>query len=81
MTCVLSLLVYAATMWGLEVLPRKPWVPAAMVGVQRLFDCLLLAIAGYVLASLFSVLTGWQPPEHEDRPFRNMRIKPRAASR
>ncbi len=79
--CVVSLLVYAATMWGLEVLPRKPWVPAAMIGVQRLADCLLLAIAGHVLASLFRALTGWQPPEHEDRPFRHMRVKPRAASR
>ena len=69
------------TMWGLEVLPRKPWVPAAMIGAQRLADCLLLAIAGHVLASLFSVLTGWQPPEPEDRPFRHMRVKPRTASR
>jgi hypothetical protein len=79
--CVVSLLVYAATMWGLEVLPSKPWAPAAMVAVQRLVDCLLLAITGHVLASLFIALTDWQPPEHEDRPFRGMRVKPRAASR
>src|SRR4051812_45361740 len=58
-TCALSLLVYAATMWGLEVLPKRQWVPAAMISVQRLVDCLLLAIAGHVLASLFRALTDW----------------------
>ena len=76
---LLSMLVYAATLWGYEVLPRKPWVPAALAGGQRLVDCLLLAVAGHVLASLFRTLTAWHPPEPEDRPFRHMRIKPRTS--
>ena len=50
---LLSMAVYAATLWGIEVLPKKAWAPAAMVGAQRLADCLLLAIVGHVLASLF----------------------------
>lgn len=76
-----SLTVYAATQWGLAALPHKPWAPAAMVGAQRLADCLILAIAGHVLASLFRVLTDWHQPEPADRPFRHMRLRPPAASR
>ena len=76
-SALLSMLVYAATLWGYEVLPRKPWVTAALAGGQRLVDCLLLAVVGYVLASLFRTLTAWHPPEPEDRPFRHMRIRPR----
>ena len=78
-SALLSMLVYAATLWGYEVLPRKPWVPAALAGGQRLVDCLLLAVVGCVLASLFRTLTAWHPPEPEDRPFRHMRIKPRTS--
>jgi hypothetical protein len=78
---LLSMLVYAATLWGLEMLPRKPWAPAAMAGMQRLVDCLLLAIAGHVLSALFRILTDWQQPEPEERPFRNMRLRPRSTSR
>jgi hypothetical protein len=74
---LLSMLVYAATLWAYEVLPMKPWVPAALAGAQRLADCLLLAVAGHVLASLFRTLTGWHPPEPEDRPFRHLRVRPR----
>jgi hypothetical protein len=78
---VLSMLIYAATLWGLEALPDKRWAPAAMVGLQRLADCLLLAIVGHVLAALFRTLTDWHQPEPEERPFRNMRLRPRGSSR
>jgi hypothetical protein len=78
---LLSMLVSTATLWGVEVLPRKPWVPAAMAGTQRLVDCLLLAVVGHVLAVLFRSLADWQQPEPEERPFRNMRLRPRGTSR
>jgi hypothetical protein len=80
-TVLLSMAIYAATLWSVELLPRKPWAPAAMVGAQRLADCLLLAIAGHVLAALFRTVTDWQQPEPEERPFRNMRLRPRGSSR
>lgn len=76
-TAVLWLLVHALTAWGLEALPRKPWAPATMIAAQRLADCLLLAIAGHVLSALFRGLTDWQAPEPAERPFRNMRLRPR----
>jgi hypothetical protein len=76
-----SLTVYAVTQWGLDVLPDKPWSGAAMIGAQRLADCLILAIAGHALASLFQTLTDWHQPEPEDRPFRHMRLRPRTTSR
>ena len=75
---LLSLAVGAASLWGVEVLPKKPWAPAALVGAQRLIDCLLLAIVGHVLAVLFRTLADWQPPEPEERPFRHMRLRPRS---
>ena len=78
---ILSLIVYAVTQWGLDVLPDRPWSAAAMIGAQRLADCLILAIAGHVLASLFQALTDWHQPEPEDRPFRHMRLRPRSTSR
>jgi hypothetical protein len=78
---LLSMAISAATLWGVELLPRRPWVPAAMVGAQRLADCLLLAIVGHVLAALFRNLADWQQPEPEERPFRNMRLRPRGTSR
>jgi hypothetical protein len=78
---LLSMAIYAATVWGLEVLPKKPWVPAAMVAAQRLADCLLLAITGHVLAALFRTLADWQQPEPENRPFRNMRLRRRGTAR
>jgi hypothetical protein len=74
-TALLSLMVHALTVWGLEALPRKPWVPATMAAAQRLADCLLLAIAGHVLAVLFQSLTDWHAPEPEERPFRHMRLR------
>jgi hypothetical protein len=77
----LSMLVYALTVLGLELLPKKPWVPATMAFAQRFADCMLLAIVGHVLAALFRVLTDWQQPEPEDRPFRHVRLRPPATSR
>jgi hypothetical protein len=74
---LLSLSVFAATAFGLELLPRKPWAAAAMAGVWRLSDCLLLAIVGYVLATIWCEVTDWRPPEPEDHPFRNMKFRPR----
>jgi branched-subunit amino acid transport protein len=74
---LLSLSVFATTAFGLELLPRKPWAAAAMAGVWRLGDCLLLAILGYVLATIWRALTDWRPPEPEDRPFRNLKFRAR----
>jgi hypothetical protein len=73
---LLSMVVYAATRWGLEAESRKPWVPAAMAGIQHLVACLLLAVVGHVLAAVFLNLTDWQQPEPEERPFRKMRLRP-----
>jgi hypothetical protein len=72
---VLSMLIYAVTLWAGEALPARRWVPAALAGGQRLADCLLLAVVGHVLAALFVIITGWQQPEPEDRPFRNMGMR------
>jgi hypothetical protein len=48
-----------------------------MAGVWRLSDCLLLAIVGYVLATIWRELTDWRPPEPEDHPFRNLKFRAR----
>lgn len=77
----LSLIVFAVTQWGLDRLADKPWSAAAMIGARRLADCLILAIAGHVLASLFQALTDWHQPEPEDRPFRQRRLRPGATPR
>ena len=74
---LLSLSVLAATAFGLELLPRKPWAAAAMAGVWRLGDCLLLAVVGYVLATVWRELSDWRQPEPEDHPFRNMKYRTR----
>jgi hypothetical protein len=74
---LLSLSIFAATAFGLELLPRKPWAAAAMAGVWRLGDCLLLAIVGYVLAMIWRALVDWRQPEPEDHPFRNMKYRVR----
>jgi len=77
----LSLTVYALTVWGQQVLPNKPLILAALEAAQRLADCLLLVIAGHVLAALYMALADWRPPEPEERPFRGMRLRPPAVSR
>ncbi len=69
---LLSLFACAATIWGLEVLPKKPWAAAAMVGAGRLFDCLLLTFVAYGLATWWRQLTDWQQPEPDDHPYRGM---------
>jgi hypothetical protein len=74
---LVSFAVYAATAYGLELLPKKPWAAAAMAGAWRLFDCLMLAVVGYVLASIWRELTDWRAPEPEDHPFRNMKLRVR----
>jgi hypothetical protein len=67
---LISLVAAAGTNYAVEFMPRRPWSPALMAGASRLVDCLLLAFVGHVLVSLYRNLTGWQPPEPEDRPYR-----------
>ncbi len=59
---------HAAAAW----LPDKPWSPAAVAAARRVLDCLLLAVIGNVLATLFRQLTDWQQPEPDDHPYRGM---------
>jgi len=68
----LSLLALGLSVWGIQLLPKKPWAAAAMAGAWRLVDCLLLTMVGHVLATLWRQLTDWQPPEPEDHPYRGM---------
>jgi hypothetical protein len=74
---LLSFTVFAATAFGLELLPRKPWAGAAMAGAWRLFDCIMLAVVGYVLAMIWRDLTGWRPPEPADHHSRHMQFQVR----
>jgi hypothetical protein len=74
---LMSFAVCAASLFGLELLPKKPWAAALMAGAWRLSDCLLLAVVGYVLAAIWRGLTDWRPPEPEDHPFRNMKLRVR----
>lgn len=62
-----------ATSWALPLLPAKVWTPAALTAAMVLVDCLLLAFVGHVLATLYREQSGWQPPEPEERPYREMR--------
>ena len=72
---MISFTAFAVTTCCLELLPRKPWAAAAMAGSWRLVDCLLLALVGYVLATIWRRLTDWREPEPEDHPFRNMKFR------
>ena len=74
---LLSFATCVATTYGLEFLPKKPWAAAAMAGTWRLVDCLLLAVAGYVLATIWRNLVDWRQPEPENHPFRNMKLRVR----
>jgi hypothetical protein len=56
--------------WALLHLPHKAWVGPAMAAAQRFVDCVLIALAGHVLASLFRQLADWQQPEPDDHPYR-----------
>ena len=62
----------AALHWALLHLPRKPWVGPAMAATQRFFDCVLIALAGHVLAALFQQLANWHQPEPDDHPYREL---------
>ncbi len=77
---LVSFSVLAVTTYGVALLPRKPWATAAMAASWRLVDCLLLAVVGYVLATMWRALTDWRQPEPEDHPFRNMKFRVRSPS-
>ena len=62
----------AALHWVLLHLPRKPWAGPAMAAAQRFFDCVLIALAGHVLAALFQQLADWRQPEPDDHPYRDL---------
>jgi hypothetical protein len=74
---LLSFATYAASTYGLELMPKKPWSAAVMAGTWRLLDCLLLAVAGYVLATIWRGVDDWRQPEPENHPFRNMKLRVR----
>jgi hypothetical protein len=65
----------AATQAGLHFLPGKLWAAAAITGVSRLVDCLLLTFVGYGLAALFREHTGWQQPAPEEHSYRGARAR------
>jgi hypothetical protein len=69
----LSILAAHTAEWLQPQLPRRPWVPAALAAATTLIDCLLLAMAGHVLAALYRERSGWRQPEPEERPYRAMR--------
>jgi hypothetical protein len=70
-TAALSFLAHRYAPLLLEFMPpRRSWPEPLVAGAARLVDCFLLAIAGHMLASLFRAITGWMPPEPDDRPYR-----------
>jgi len=71
-TFVATLALYG-TSWVRPMLPAKVWTPAAITAAMVLIDCLLLAFVGHILAALYREQSGWQPPEPEERPYREMR--------
>jgi hypothetical protein len=73
---LLSLLGQAAAQWLPLHLRPKPWILPAMAAAHRFFDCVLLALVGHVLASLFQTLADWRQPEPDDHAYRDLR-KPR----
>ena len=72
LVALLSVADDAALHWALLHLPRKPWVGPAMAATQRFFDCVLIALAGHVLAALFRQLADWRQPEPDDHPYRDL---------
>ena len=72
LVAALSLADDAALHWALVHLPRKPWVGPALAAAQRFFDCVLIALAGHVLAALFQQLADWRQPEPDDHPYRDL---------
>ena len=72
----------AGAHWVLLHLPRKPWAGPAMAAAQRFVDCVLIALAGHVLAALFRQLADWRQPEPDDHPYRDlMRARRKAPPR
>ena len=72
LVAVLSVADDAALHWVLLYLPNKPWAGPAMAAAQRFFDCVLIALAGHVLAALFQQLADWRQPEPDDHPYRDL---------
>jgi hypothetical protein len=72
----------AALHWVLLHLPRKPWAGPAMAAAERFVDCMLIALAGHVLATLFQQVADWHQPEPDDHPYRDlMRTRRKAPPR
>ncbi len=69
---LLALLGVAAIPWALPHLPPKPWAGPALAAAHRLFDCLVLALLGHALATLFRQLVDWRQPEPDDHPYRGL---------
>lgn len=65
--------------WGTRFLPEGTWNAALVAGLQRTIDCLLLAIVGNALAGAFQQMTGWQQPEPDDHPYRDLPRKRRSS--
>jgi hypothetical protein len=55
------------------MLPSRVWTAPLLNAAARLIDCLMLAVLGHVLVTLYRGLSGWEPPEPEDRPYRTSR--------
>ncbi len=53
-------------------LPDARWTSAAVAAAQRATDCVLLAMVGHALASLFRGRTDWRQPEPDDHPYRGL---------
>jgi len=81
-TALLSVADDVALHWALLQLPHKAWVGPAMAAAQRFVDCVLIALAGHVLAALFRQLADWRQPEPDDHPYRDlMRARRKAPPR
>jgi hypothetical protein len=64
-----------------EFLPPRSWHGPALAALQQIVICLVLAIAGHVLAALFRAAADWRAPEPDDHPYRNMGLRRRTLSR
>ncbi len=69
---LLSIADDVALHWATLHLPHKAWVEPAMAAAQRFVDCVLIALAGHMLASLYRQLADWQQPEPDDHPYRDL---------
>lgn len=62
---------------ALEFLPPRAWHGPAQAALQQIVICVMLAVVGHVLAAQFRAATGWQAPEPDDHPYRNMGVRRR----